>query len=265
MMPGNPAWTPEEDAILQERYHLERPAAVARRIARETGLQRSSNAVKIRAGKLGLDSRRSETDFGLAEAAELLGVSYHMVIHAAETGRIKLRGRGKSRFITLEEFAKLEALFPPQPARSMTKPEAMARLGYVCSHMSRLLTAGTIRGVKRGGRWYVDADHVEQLVAEMKATGEVRRSWGEHAGLEVFREKWRAEVSRHRSERRRAARREQWYTQLAAARVLGVGRDVMRRMLETGQVLGKRENGLWLVERAQVDGMARHAGFNAGS
>lgn len=185
------AWTPDEDAILLKSYHLEKPATLARRIERECGTKRSPTAVQLRARRLGLDTRRSDVEFSVKETAETLGTAIWNIYHLAEKGVIKPKGRGKNMFITLEDFEKLEALYPAPPERSYTKTQAIRILGYSETHITRLLKAGALRGVRRGERWYVDADHVDALVAEMKRTGETRRDWGDLPHLNDERRKCR--------------------------------------------------------------------------
>lgn len=60
-----------------------------------------------------------------------------------------------------------------------------------------------------------------------------------------------------RRERRLEARRTTWMVQSEARLALRVGRDDMRLLLEIAVVRGKRENGLWLAERAHVECLAR--------
>ncbi len=250
-------WTAAEDDVLFDWYGLEKPAALQRRILRETGSPRSIAAIIVRAGALNLDHRTASGYLTVKEAAAELGISVHVIHHRVRTGSIKYKGRGKAGLLSDETMEQLRKEFPPAPAKSMSKTQAMRALGYSETHFTRLLVAGVIRGVRRGERWYVDAEHVEQLVAEFKREGVTRREWGDLPHLEAERAKARAYSIGKRRQRRHEDRAIRYYTQSEARRVLGIGRDEMRRLLEAGAVRGKRENGLWLAERAHVDELAQ--------
>ncbi len=249
-------WTQAEDDVLVVYYGLEKPAALQRRILRETESLRSVDAIIARAGALNLDHRTASGYLTVKEAAAELGISVHVIHHRVKIGAIQYKGRGKAGLLSDETMEQLRKEFPPAPAKSMTKTQAMRALGYSETHFTRLLVAGAIRGVRRGERWYVDAEHVEQLVAEFKREGVTRRDWGALPHLEAERAKYREYVGKRR-QRRHEDRAIRYYTQSEARRMLGVRRDEMRRLLEAGAVRGKRENGLWLAERAHVDELAQ--------
>jgi hypothetical protein len=250
-------WTPQEEDVIEQLYGLEKPETIQKRILKETGSPRSIAAIIVRAQRLGLDHRTAPGEFTVREAAEELGVTMALLYHRIGRGLIRSTGRGRCRFIPIEEMERLQQEFPTPPARSMTRPEAMRALGYGEAHMSRLLIAGAIRAVKRGERWYVDADHVEELVDELKRTGATRLTWGPNDTIEANRASYRDYYHAVRKKRRQEDREHLYYTKNDARHVLGVGRDEMTRLLETGIVRGKRENGLWLAERAHVDELAQ--------
>lgn len=249
-------WTPAEDDVLFERYGLDKPATIQKHILRETGHPRSVGAIIIRAGKLGLDHRTAQGYLTVKEAAQELQIHIDIIYERVRDGLIKYVGRGKAGLLSDETIEELRREFPPLPARSMTRLEAGGILGYSDSHMGRLLKAGAIRGVRRGSRWYVDADHVEQIKAEFKLSGQATLDWGSLPVLEEERTRAREYARGRRKVRRHEDRTLRYYTQSEARRMLGVRRDEMRRLLEAGAVRGKRENGLWLAERAHVDELA---------
>lgn len=250
-------WTQAEDDIILDFWGLEKPETLQKRILKETGRPRSIDAVMVRGHTLGLDYRTAQGYFSIADAARELGIKPWPLYHRINAGTLKTLGRGKCRFIPEEEMARLRKEFPPPPARSMSRSEAMRALGYGEGHMSRLLIAGAVRAVKRGERWYVDADHVQELVEEFKRTGATRHDWGQLPHLEDHRSRARDYYHERRRQRRHEDRALRYYTKNEARKVLGVGRDEMTRLLEEGIVRGKRENDLWLAERAHVDELAR--------
>jgi hypothetical protein len=198
-------WTLQEDDVIERYYGAERLETIQRRILKETGSPRTMAAIVIRATRhLGLDHRTAPGEFTVAEAAEALGVKKSLLYRRIGKGLIKSTGRGKCLFIPAEEMERLEQEFPKPPERSMTKREAMRVLGYGESHITRLLIAGAIRGVKRGDRWFVDADHVAELIAEFRRTGATRREWGDLPYLEEQRAKAREYARTVRNPRRAA-------------------------------------------------------------
>jgi hypothetical protein len=252
----NRNWSKAEEDILFDMYGAVLPAAIQRALFKQTGTARARNAIIMHAGKLGIDHRTNQAEMTIPDAAKLLDVTRDVIYELIRRGFIKPGGRGKCHLLSDNDVEFLKDVFPPAPARCMTAPEAMARLGYGTTHMSRLLQAGAIRAVKRGHRWYVDADHVDELAAAMKKSGAVSVSWGDLPRLQMEREKFKQQVPKRR-ERRQEARRTAWYTKADARRVLAVGREEMTRLLELGIVRGRRENDLWLAERAHVDELAQ--------
>jgi hypothetical protein len=101
----------------------------------------------------------------------------------------------------------MRRLFSQKPARSMSKQQAMAVLGYSETHFSRLLNGGVIRGVRIAKLWYVDADHVEQIAREMKRNGTIRMDLSAAPGMDKERSRGRA-YYHNSGKARRAARRQ---------------------------------------------------------
>jgi excisionase family DNA binding protein len=47
--------------------------------------------------------------------------------------------------------------------RPLTVPEAAGKLNYHPDHLGRLLRAGTVKGMRVGGRWLLDPAEVERI------------------------------------------------------------------------------------------------------
>lgn len=249
---GKRDWTDAEEALIEQYYGAVKPAELQRRILKATGSPRSRNAVIVHAGHMNLDYRTNQDGITIADAARELGLGRHHIDRLVRSGLIKSFGRGKVRLMPLAALARIREIYPPLPARALTKTQAMRKMGYCESHFTRLLIAGAIRGVRHGERWYVDADHIDEMVAEMKKSGDTRRQWKDVPHLEAERARARLYSRTRRKELRAEARTTTWCTFTEAERLLGTTRDSLRRALENGLIRGRRENDLWLVERAHV-------------
>lgn len=198
-------WTPEEDAVLRRAWGERNPAWIRRRL-KQMGYERTVTAVQIRAGKLKLHYRDNLTDFTVQQVAAWLGVAPGLVHDRIRHGRIRIRRRtssdGRLLRISPEEFERLQGEFPPPPKRWIGRTAFMRRMGYSDTHSSQLLRAGVVRGVKRGGRWFVDLDDVERLEAELRRTGRVKLDLTSYSTMDEDRRKAR-DYARQRRKRDR--------------------------------------------------------------
>lgn len=195
-------WTRAEDDVLETWYGLITAEQIARRVTKVSGIERTKNAVVCRAGALRLDYRTAQDGISVADAARELAISPHVLYPMIAAGKVKVRGRGHCRLISFEGLEQLRAIFPQPPERSTTVTKARKRLGYSDVHFLRLLHAGVIRAVKRGSRWYVDADQVEKLAKEMRQSGRVRLDLSSVRALDEERAKTRAYGIEIRNKRR---------------------------------------------------------------
>ncbi len=200
-------WTREEDFVIRDLFGVITPAGIQREIYQRTGLSRSLISISVRASRLGIDYKTNQPDYTVHEIAKVLMIGVHVLRGMIDRGLIQTHGAGKCLLISPAEFGRLSMQFPPPPARWISRREMMRRLGYGEAQSSRLLIGGAIRGVRRGGRWYVDADHVDEIAAEMRSKVETRRSWRDVPGLDATRERARQYARNRRIEKGQGVRR----------------------------------------------------------
>ncbi|MBT9547662.1 MAG: hypothetical protein IV090_19880 [Candidatus Sericytochromatia bacterium] len=263
-MSGAPKWTHVEKEFLIDNYGKYSPAQLAKKLFELTGICRSKNAVVITAGRMGLDHRRVTEAITIQDAAELSNTTVHIVRHAIKQGVIKpKKTTGRCVLLDVSELDKLEAKYPSvPPGYTMTKQQLMAKLGYGETQATRLLKGGVIRGIKRGDRWHVDANHVEEWVQKMREEGLTRLdlSGFQTSYLQSEREKMRAYALKERKKRRRKDRRTTFCTQSEAAKLLNLSLKQTKTLLQSGVLEGKQENGLWLAKRKAVRKYGRKLG-----
>jgi hypothetical protein len=201
-MGRGPNWNDAEDDILDAWYGLETAEKISRRIKRATGRYRSAAAVALLARKLKIDHRTNQAGVTIADAARELGITLHTLCHQVTVGNVRTFGSGKVKFIDFDDLEQLRAKYPAPPARSTTVTKARKLLGYGETQMVRLIKGGVVRAVKRGERWYVDMDHVEQLARQMKTRGVVRLNHRDNPAMEAERAHNRDYCKRIRNIRR---------------------------------------------------------------
>lgn len=175
--PRKLAYAPAEDSIIRNLCGTESLATIAHRLKLLAKSIRSQSSISNRARKLGTDSRNDHGQFTRMEVAKLLDATPSQIRQAELRGQVTAIGEGNFALFTAEDFDVLAAIFPPQPPRPMTATQAAQRLGYTSTHIQHLMQAQVLRGVKRGCRWVVDGEHVEQIAQELLATGKVRNTW----------------------------------------------------------------------------------------
>jgi hypothetical protein len=246
------AWTPEETADLARLFAISRPENIARALKKKTGVDRTPTAIQVKANKIGLDTSRSTGLYNVREAAEKVGVSVHVIYEAIERGVVEPIGKRKALFLRPSAIKKLRAIYPPPPRRWISRQEMMRRLGYGEAHACRLLINGAIKGVKRGGRWYVDALYVERMEQELLKSGAIRLDLKGCRGFDRERVRCK-DYQRTRTANRRQARLTTWMTCNEAQRALGTTRKDLRARLAAGEIPGRIENDCWLVLRSYVE------------
>jgi hypothetical protein len=162
-------WSDAEKEILVT-CHRAGHTFVLRQLA-AAGYSRSRDACYKKALRLGLTKMRQTALLSLTEAAELLEVPVHVLYGRAQRGTLKTKRRGKYRYITLDTFDELQALFPSRPARTYTFAQVQQKLWYSQTHILRMLAAGLIQGVKWGEVWLIDADHFDRNLPALQANG----------------------------------------------------------------------------------------------
>jgi excisionase family DNA binding protein len=60
--------------------------------------------------------------------------------------------------------------------RPLTVPEAAVILNYHLDHLGRLLRAGTVKGMRVGGRWLLDPAEVKRIKALQGKGGRLPKS-----------------------------------------------------------------------------------------
>ena len=154
-------------------------------------LNRSVSSLRCKATRLGLTSDWLEGLWSVADAAAEAGVDIWDVYGCAHRGLIDSVHTTKRLWITEKGVEQLRELYPPPPDRWITLPQTCSRLGYAESHVHRLLRAGVLCGVMRGGRWCVDVDSIERIEAELRLTGRARLRLPDLPAIEVMRERSR--------------------------------------------------------------------------
>jgi hypothetical protein len=166
----SPPWTEQELTYLKSNYGLLTCERLAAKISKIDGNKRSKYSIAIKAQRLGLEHDKADGCLTVQEAAKLGGFSVNVIYHEIKKGRVKpLQSSGKCIFISLADFDSLCQKYKPIPKTyTLTKTQTIKLLGYSETHVTRLLLAGFIRGVRHGDRWYIDETHIRQLIKEMK-------------------------------------------------------------------------------------------------
>lgn len=179
MNPIHHAWTEAEDALMREHYGKARVAVLAGMLRAATGIERSIPSLWVRAHNLGLAGGPERADglLSVAEVGRRLGIPYNTLDVMRIRGKLAAERHGARWYVQPEEMERLRGMFAPAPERHMSAKAAAKRLGYTWGYVCHLLKAGNLRGVLRGRTWYVDAEHVEQLAAELMKSGATRYDW----------------------------------------------------------------------------------------
>jgi hypothetical protein len=171
---GRMEWTQAEENILSDLYPLMPLRDVPAALAKRTGRLRTAESIQCKASRMNLDYRQADGLFSLQQAADAAEVSIGVVWYAIHSSKVQTVGKGKARFLRVKQVERLMEIYPPSPGKWVTRGELMRRLGYGEAHSSRLLRAGVIRGIRSGGRWLVDADHLDEVEREMRQSGVTR-------------------------------------------------------------------------------------------
>src|SRR5690606_4376088 len=87
-------WTRAEDDILESWHGLIPAHQIAKRLVKATGIERTENAVRVRAQALGLDYRTAQDGISVADAARELGIKRGPIDRLIRRGVIKTKGHG---------------------------------------------------------------------------------------------------------------------------------------------------------------------------
>jgi hypothetical protein len=166
-------WTPAEDAVLRERWHLERPEDLA------ALLERTVVACKARAWSLLLSAKNPCNAYTSTQVALALGVSSAHVARLVRQGAIRTIGNRTQKFVTREE---LERVMPSLSRKTqvsgwVTAAQAQRLLGYSRASINKLCANKALRAYKANRYWRIDASHVAELASKMRAAGTTRLDW----------------------------------------------------------------------------------------
>lgn len=201
---SRPKWTRAEDDIIEAWYGLVHCSEIATRIMTATGIERSKNAVRLRANILGMKVATAQDGVPINEAARILGVGKARLSKWVRARDIALRGRGSVRLISYDDLERLKSDFPPIETRTLRRPEAAKLLGYDGSYMPRLAKAGLIKAVKVGNLWHYDAESVERLAIKLRRSGTTRLDLKGLAWFDHERQRCREYQRRRRAEQAKA-------------------------------------------------------------
>ena len=192
-MPKPPKWSAEENAILRSWWGIESPADIAARLALEAGASRTPSAVKNHARDFRISSR-DQGYYSVAELAQELALGRAATLDLLRRFGMKPRKFGYRYILTPEQAEQITRYYHRgvMPERWITVKAAAGRLGYFPSHVSKLVQAGALRGAYWRRAWRVDLAHVEEIEADMRASGTVRRDWGIHLNATIYGKRFRA-------------------------------------------------------------------------
>jgi excisionase family DNA binding protein len=193
-------WNRAQDDIIEAHWGFRSSRTIAKLIARETGVVRSHHAVRSRACKLNLDHRTNQAAVSIADAVRETGVSRQKVRRLIDKGVIKATGSGVLRLIKYDDLDVIRQAYPVASFRAISTPEARKILGYTHARLTMLLQTGAMRGMLSGGRWLVDADHVDEIARQLRRTGATRLSWKHVPGLDAERSASLARTHRRRGQ-----------------------------------------------------------------
>lgn len=244
-------WSPAEEAMLREDWGLRGDRGIAERLFRAGFQPRTATSVKVHGKRICEPKRQAKPQLWTRhDLCEALQVSRHVVQEARLAGLITPVSSAGALLFGDEAYETLARIYPPPPERSISAPEAARLLGFNRHHVDQLARHGGIRGVFRGMRWYLDADHVDELVA---AKGEGRMQWG--IGVVD-----RCALAKQAARReRREARRAGKITAREAAARLGTCAKTIGRLVAAGLLDAEKEYSTrWLIDADQVEVLELH-------
>lgn len=254
-------WSPGEEVILEEDFGRVPNPEIAERLFRAGFQPRTAQSVKVHGQRRLGPARKAQPHlWTVRQLVQELQVSRDIVQEARLAGIITPVSSAGTLLFEQDAYDTLAKLHPPPPTRSIPATEAASRLGYNRHHVDRLLREGALRGVMRGKVWYVDEDHVEQIAAKLRESGEARIRWG--IGVTG---RYALAVQTERRKQREARRAGKVTAKLAAER-LGLCHKTIGELIAAGLLDAEKEHSTrWLIDADQIEVLELHPALLQGS
>lgn len=181
-------WKQGELEILKANYGFETPEQITHMVNvwRENyGLKhRTVTAIQVKAKRLKLSAEFDNADGQVSTAQVIQNTGHRSKVYeylrnrrTREAGLIRVKGKARHRFITIEQAEKLDQIFPPIPKGYIKTRDAANRLGFTTRHISQLARTKVIPSIKHGHTYYISGKLVDLAEKEMRSTGTIRLKW----------------------------------------------------------------------------------------
>lgn len=225
-------WPEMAYGILHAMYGAHGPKTIAATINRQVaGMKVTANAVKNMAQSEGLRADSNMGDLSFAEVDRQLGLADGTAQKIAARRGLEVYGNGKHRFISLEDFEKLQAEYAPPPWAWITAKRAATLLGLSYPAIMKRLKGGRLRGKKMGFDWAV----CEAQVTLERRQKQLERLKGKPPATIPDPPPWPYMVASE------------------AATALGVAWSTIQRRVKHGTLKGEKRGDHWAISREDVE------------